>query len=45
MNTTSATSLTSLYRDLHLSSADSQQGLRTSNGNLYLKEGKALVSI
>lgn len=45
MNTTSATSLTSLHRDLHLSSADSQQELRASNGNLYLKEGKALVSI
>ena len=45
MNTTSATSLTSLYRDLHLSSAGSQQELRASNGNLYLKEGKGLVSV
>jgi hypothetical protein len=45
MNTTSATSLTSLYRDLNLSAASSQQELRASNGNLYLKEGKALVSV
>lgn len=45
MNTTSATSLTSLYRDLHLSSAGNQQELCASNGNLYLKEGKGLVSV
>ena len=45
MNTTSAPSLTSLYRDLHLSSAGSQQELRASNGNLYLKEGKGLISV
>lgn len=45
MNTTSATSLTSLHRDLNLSAANSQQELRASNGNLYLKEGKTLVSV
>lgn len=45
MNITSATSLTSLYRDLNLSSANNQQELHASNGNLYLKEDKTPVSV